>query len=168
LLEAHPETYYLWGKVRTYIALINNLYVASEKKQSENAPVNKLNEAANENYKTLSDEFAKSMQQHVQAVSELQQEYLESIKLAYESTISLQQEYFSNSHSYYQTPSTATTNTENMINHSNEYTKNLIKWMNIQNKLMAKSTELLKEHIKSYNAAIEEMAEYHSSMIKNK
>ena len=142
--------------------------MASEKNQSENVPVNKLNDVANDNYKKLSDEFAKSMQQHVQAISELQQTYLESIKVAYESTISLQKEYFSNSHSYYQVPSTATTNTENMINHSNEYTRNLINWMNIQNKLMAKSTELLKEHVKSYNAAIREMAEYHSCMIKNK
>jgi len=142
--------------------------MTSEKKQSENVSMNKLNEAANENYKTLSDEFAKSMQQHVQAISELQQEYLKSIKLAYESTISLQKEYFSNSHSYYQTPSTATTNTENMINHSNEYTRNLINWMNIQNMLMAKSTELLKEHVKSYNAAVGEMAEYHSNIIKRK
>lgn len=106
------------------------------------------------------------MQQHVQAMSELQQVYMESVKLAYESTISLQKEYFSNSHSYYQTPSTATANTENMMNHSNEYTRNLIKWMNIQNKLLAKNTELLKEYVKSYNSAIREMAEYHSSMIK--
>jgi predicted Zn-dependent protease with MMP-like domain len=140
----------------------------SEKKQNESASMNKLNEAANENYKKLSDEFAKSMQQHVQAISELQQEYMESIKVAYESTISLQKEYFSNSQPYYKVPSTTTANTENMINHSNEYTRNLINWMNIQNKLMAKSTELLKEHIKSYNAAIGEMAEYHSSTIKNK
>ena len=66
----------------------------SEKKQNESASMNKLNEAANENYKKLSDEFAKSMQQHVQAISELQQEYMESIKVAYESTISLQKEYF--------------------------------------------------------------------------
>ncbi|MGC2598205.1 MAG: hypothetical protein WA395_08745, partial [Nitrososphaeraceae archaeon] len=116
--------------------------------------MNKLNEVANENYKKLSDEFAKSMQQHVQAISDLQQEYLESIKVAYGSTISLQKEYFSNSHSYYQEPITATANTENMINHSNEYTRNLINWMNIQNKLMAKTTELLKEYVKSYNSAI--------------
>jgi predicted Zn-dependent protease with MMP-like domain len=142
--------------------------MASEKKQSENVPMNKLNEIANENYKKLSDEFAKSMQQHVQAISELQKEYMESIKLAYESTITLQKEYFSNYHSYYQAPSTTTTNTENMINHSNEYTRNLIKWVNIQNKLMTKTTELLKEYVKSYNSAIGEMAEYHSSIIKNK
>ena len=140
----------------------------SEKKQNESAPMNKLNEAANENYKKLSDEFAKCMQQHVQAISELQQEYMESIKVAYESTISLQKEYFSNSHSYYRVPSTATTNTENMINHSNEYTRNLINWMNIQNKVLAKNTELLKEYVKSYNSAIREMAEYHSSTIKKK
>lgn len=56
--------------------------MASEKKQSESVPMNKLNEVANENYKKLSDEFAKSMQQHVQAISDLQQEYLESIKVA--------------------------------------------------------------------------------------
>ena len=31
---------------------------------------------------------------------------------------------------------------------------------------MAKTTELLKEYVKSYNAAIGEMAEYHSSIIK--
>ena len=142
--------------------------MASEKKQSESVPMNKLNEVANENYKKLSDEFAKSMQQHVQAISDLQQEYLESIKVAYGSPISLQKEYFSNSHSYYQEPITATANTENMINHSNEYTRNLINWMNIQNKLMAKTTELLKEYVKSYNSAIGEMAEYHSSIIKKK
>jgi hypothetical protein len=140
----------------------------SEKKQNESAPMNKLNEAANENYKKLSDEFAKSMQQHVQAISELQQEYMESTKVAYESTISLQKEYFSNSQPYYKVPSTATANTENMINHSNEYTRNLINWMNIQNKVLAKNTELLKEYVKSYNSAIREMAEYHSSMIKKK
>ena len=142
--------------------------MASEKKQSESILMSKLHEVANENYKTLSDEYARSMQQHIQALSDLQQEYLESIKLSYESTISLQKEYFSNSHLYYQTPSTATTNTENMINHSKEYTNNLIKWVNIQNKLLAKSTELLKEHVKSYNAAIEEMMEYHSNIIKKK
>jgi gas vesicle protein len=130
--------------------------------------MSKLHEAANENYKKLSDEFAKCMQQHVQAISELQQEYMESIKVAYESTISLQKEYFSNSQPYYKVPSTATANTENMINHSNEYTRNLINWMNIQNKVLAKNTELLKEHVKSYNSAIREMAEYHSSTIKNK
>jgi hypothetical protein len=43
-----------------------------------------------------------------------------------ESSISLQKEYFSNSHSYYQLPSAATTNTKNMINHSNEYTKKIL------------------------------------------
>jgi predicted Zn-dependent protease with MMP-like domain len=69
--------------------------MTSEKKQSENIPMNKLNEIASENYKKLSDEFARSMQQHVQAISELQKEYMESIKLAYESTITLQKEYFS-------------------------------------------------------------------------
>jgi predicted Zn-dependent protease with MMP-like domain len=142
--------------------------MVSERKQTESAPMNKLNEVANENYKKLSDEFAKSMQQHVQSISDLQQEYLESIKVAYESNISLQKEYFSNSQPYYKVPSTATANTENMINHSNEYTRNLIKWMNIQNKLMAKTTELLKEYVKSYNSAIGEMAEYHSSMIKSR
>jgi predicted Zn-dependent protease with MMP-like domain len=142
--------------------------MASGRKQTESAPMNRLNEVANENYKKLSDEFAKSMQQHVQSISDLQQEYLESIKVAYESNISLQKEYFSNSQPYYKVPSTATANTENMINHSNEYTRNLIKWMNIQNKLMAKTTELLKEYVKSYNSAIGEMAEYHSSMIKSR
>lgn len=142
--------------------------MVSERKQTESAPMNRLNEVANENYKKLSDEFAKSMQQHVQSISDLQQEYLESIKVAYESNISLQKEYFSNSQPYYKVPSTATANTENMINHSNEYTRNLIKWMNIQNKLMAKTTELLKEYVKSYNSAIGEMAEYHSSMIKSR
>jgi hypothetical protein len=35
----------------------------SEKKQNESAPMNKLNEAANENYKKLSDEFAKKFDQ---------------------------------------------------------------------------------------------------------
>ena len=35
--------------------------MASERKQNESVPMNKLNEVANENYKKLSEEFAKSM-----------------------------------------------------------------------------------------------------------
>ena len=46
--------------------------MASEKKQSDSVPMSKLNEVANENYKKLSEEFAKSMEQHVQAISGLQ------------------------------------------------------------------------------------------------
>ena len=38
--------------------------MANEKKQSESVQMNKLNEVANENYKRLSDEFAKSLQPH--------------------------------------------------------------------------------------------------------
>ena len=53
--------------------------MASENKQSDSVPMNKLNEVTNENYKKLSEEFAKSMQQHIQAISDLQQAYLESI-----------------------------------------------------------------------------------------
>ena len=35
--------------------------MANEKKQSDSVPMNKLNEVANENYKKLSEEFAKSL-----------------------------------------------------------------------------------------------------------
>ena len=122
--------------------------MASEKKQSESVPMNKLNEVANENYKKLSDEFAKSMQA---ARYRQYQIYSKNIWNQLRSLTGVQfsqKEYFSNSHSYYQEPITATANTENMINHSNEYTRNLINWMNIQNKLMAKTTELLKEYVK--------------------
>lgn len=47
-----------------------------------------------------------------------------------------------------------------------EYTRNLIKWMNVQNQLLAKTTEVIKEYVKSYNSALVTMAEYHSNIIK--
>jgi hypothetical protein len=40
--------------------------------------MSKLHQAASENYKKMSDEYAKSIEQHIQELSDLQQEYLES------------------------------------------------------------------------------------------
>ena len=54
--------------------------MASESNHSESVPIGKLYEVADENYRKLSDEFARSQQQYIQAISGLQQEYLESIK----------------------------------------------------------------------------------------
>jgi hypothetical protein len=125
-----------------------------------------LHNVASKNYTKISEEFAKSQQQYMQAISGLQQAYLESAKITFETTITIQKEYFSNPSSRYQIPNTANANMENMIDHSNEYTRNLINWMNIQNQLMAKNIEVLKEYVKSYNSAILSMAEYHSNLIK--
>ena len=140
--------------------------MTNEKKQSDSVQIGKIHDIASENYTKISDEFAKSQQQYIQAISGLQQEYLESMKVTVKTTISVQKEYFSNPNSRYQIPNTDTTQMENMINHSNEYTRNLINWMNIQNQLMAKNIEVLKEYVKSYNSAIQSMAEYHSNVIK--
>jgi hypothetical protein len=112
--------------------------MTTERKNSESVPMSKLYYVARENYTKISDEFVKSQQQYVQASSGLQQQYLESAKVAFETTISLQKECFSNPNSRYQIPNTATGLMENMINHSNEYTRNLMNWMNIQNQLMAR------------------------------
>jgi hypothetical protein len=87
------------------------------------------------------------------------------VKVAFETIIAIQKEYFSNPNSRYQIPNTPAAHMENMINHSNESTRNLTNWMNIQNQLMAKNTEVLKEYVKSYNSAIGAMAEYHSNII---
>jgi hypothetical protein len=68
-----------------------------------------------------------------------------------------------------------------MINHSNEYARNLINWIKYglidttsrnngcQNKCctsMAKTIEVLREYVKSYNSAFVAMAEYHSNIMK--
>jgi hypothetical protein len=75
--------------------------MVSERKNRESVPMSKLHDLVSENYKKISDEFAKSQQQYIQAISGLQQEYLESTKITFEKTISLQKEYFSNSQPYY-------------------------------------------------------------------
>ena len=98
--------------------------------------MNKLHDAVSENYTKLLDEFAKSQQQQVLAISGLQQKYLESIKVTVNTTISLQKEYFSNHDSRYRISETTTTNLENTINQSNRYTTDLIKWTNRQNQLI--------------------------------
>ena len=45
--------------------------MASEGKNNESSPMSKLDNVASENYRKISDEFAKSQQQYVQAISGL-------------------------------------------------------------------------------------------------
>jgi hypothetical protein len=113
--------------------------MASQKTQYDDVKTNWMCDVVTENYSKLSDEFAKSQQEYVQAISGLQQEYLELMKVTVKTAISVQKEYFSNPNSRYQIPNTGTTQMENMINHSDKYTRNLINLMNIQNQLMAKN-----------------------------
>jgi len=54
-----------------------------------------------------------------------------------------------------------------MINQSNEYTANMIKWVNIQNQFMVNAIEALKEYVKNCNSAIVNLAEYYSNIIKS-
>jgi hypothetical protein len=141
--------------------------MASQKEHSDSVKMNEIHDTVSENYTKLSDEFAKSQQRHIQAISGLQQEYLESMKVAVKTTISVQKEYFSNSTSRYPIPNTATMQMDNMINQSNEYTTNMIKWVNIQNQFMVNAIEALKEYVKNCNSAIVNMAEYYSNIIKS-
>jgi hypothetical protein len=140
--------------------------MASSKKDNDSVQISAIHDKVSENYTKLSDEFVKSRQQHLQAISGLQQEYLESIRVAVKTTISVQKEYFSNPNSRYLIPNTATTHMENIINQSNEYTTNMISCINIQNQFMMKAIEALKEYVRNYSSAIVRMAEYYSNMIK--
>ena len=111
-----------------------------------------------ENYtrSKLSNECAKSQQR----------EYLESIKVAVNTTIPDQKEIFLSNNSSYRFPNTTTTHMDNLINQSNDYTTDMIRWINIQNQLMVNATEALKEYVKNYNSAIAMLAEYGSNLIK--
>ena len=62
-------------------------------------------------------------------------------------------------------PNTATMHMDNMINQSNEYTTNMISWINLQNQFMMKAIEV-KGICKNYSSAIVRMAKYYSNMIK--
>ncbi|HET7390140.1 MAG TPA: hypothetical protein VFJ51_04895 [Nitrososphaeraceae archaeon] len=53
-----------------------------------------------------------------------------------------------------------------MINQLNEYTTNMIRWISLQNQLIAENVEVLKGYVNSYNSGIAMMAEYYSNMIK--
>jgi hypothetical protein len=55
---------------------------------------------------------------------------------------------------------------DNLINQSNDYTTDMIRWINIQNQLMVNATEAVKEYVKNYNSAIAMLAEYGSNLIK--
>ena len=55
---------------------------------------------------------------------------------------------------------------DNVIKQSNDYTSDIIRWINIQNQLMVNATEALKEYVKNYNSAIAMIAEYNSNLIK--
>ena len=68
--------------------------MVSQKKNSDSIQMSEIHDTVSENYTRLSDEFGKSQQQHVQAISGLQQEYLESIKVAVKTTISSERIFF--------------------------------------------------------------------------
>ena len=140
--------------------------MSSEKKQSDGDKVSEIHDVVGENYSKLSNEFAKSQQRHVQAISSLQQEYLESVNVAVKTTISVQKELLSSVNSRYQIPHAATTHADKVINQSNEYTTDMIRWINIQNQFMVSVIEALKEYVKNFNSAIAMMAEYNSNVIK--
>jgi predicted Zn-dependent protease with MMP-like domain len=118
--------------------------MVSGKKQSDGVKMTEIHDVVSENYTILSNEFAKSQQQHVQAISDLQQEYLESIKVAVNTTIPVQKEKLSNNSSC-RFPNTATTHMDNLINQSNDYTTDMIRWINNQNQLMLNATEACKK-----------------------
>lgn len=60
----------------------------------------------------------------------------------------------------------STTYVDDMINQLNEYTTNMIRWISLQNQLIAENVEVLKGYVNSYNSGIAMMAEYYSNMIK--
>ena len=140
--------------------------MVNEKKQSDGVKMSEIHDVANENYTKLANEFAKAQQQNIQAISGLQQEYLESIKVSVKTTISVQKEIFLSNNSTYGIPNAATTHMDNVIKQSNDYTSDIIRWINIQNQLMVNATEALKEYVKNYNSAIAMIAEYNSNLIK--
>ena len=80
--------------------------MASENKQSDSVPMNKLNEVANENYKELSEEFAKSMRGARTGNIRSTASIFGINQARVRGAITLQKEYFSHSRSYYQVPST--------------------------------------------------------------
>jgi hypothetical protein len=90
-----------------------SLYMVGQKEHSESVKMNQIHDTVSESYTKLSDEFAKSQQQRVQAISALQQEYLESMKAAVKTIILVQKEYFSNPNSRYLIPNTATMHIDN-------------------------------------------------------
>jgi hypothetical protein len=139
--------------------------MASHKNQSDDAK-RKIHDALTENYTKLSDEFAKSQQRHLKAISGLQQEYLDSFKITVKTTISVQKDYLSNYNPRFPSGDTSSTRVDDVINKSNEYTSNIIRWIDFQNELAARNAEVLKGYVKGYNSAIVTMAEYHSNFIK--
>jgi hypothetical protein len=140
--------------------------MASPKNQSDDAKMNKIHDAVSENYTKLSEEYAKSQQQYLKAISGLQQECLDSFKIAIKTTISVQKDYLSNYNPRYPSGEMSSTRVDDVINKSNNYTTNIIRWIDLQNQLAARNAEVLKGYVKSYNSAILTMAEYQSNFIK--
>src|SRR5438067_8416737 len=121
--------------------------MASQNKQNDDANIGRIHDVVTENYRKLSDEFAKSQQKQVQAISGLQQEYLDSVKTTVKTTVSVYKEYLSNSNLSYPAVETSTTYVDNMINQLNEYTTNMIRWKSLQNQFMAENVEVLKGYV---------------------
>jgi hypothetical protein len=63
--------------------------------------------------------------------------------------MSVHKEYHSNPITQYSIPNNSKARLENMIEKSNEYTTNAIKWLNIQNQYLTRAIEASKEYAKT-------------------
>jgi hypothetical protein len=128
--------------------------------------MSEIHDVLSENYTRLSDEYAKAHQQHVKAILDLQQQYLESVKATVKAAMSVHKEYHSNPNTQYSVPNITKVRMENMVEKSNEYTTNAIKWLNIQNQFLIRAIEASKEYAKNYNSAVEITADYYTDILK--
>jgi len=142
--------------------------MSSRQKDTEGPSMSEIHDVLNENYTRLSDEYAKAHQQHVKAILDLQQQYLESVKATVKAAMSVHKEYHSNPITQYSIPNISKARMENMIEKSNEYTTNAIKWLNIQNQYLIRAIEASKEYAKSYNSAVAIAADYYTGLLKAK
>src|SRR5215510_3871683 len=140
--------------------------MSSRQKNTEGISMGEIHDVLSENYTRLSDEYAKAHQQHVKAILDLQQHYIESIKATVKAHMSVRKEYHSNPNTQYSIPNISKIRMENMIEKSNEYITNAIKWLNIQNQFMTRAIEASKEYAKNYNSAVEMTADYYTDILK--
>jgi len=123
-------------------------------------------DAANDNFTRLINESAKVQPQYAQAVSNLQQEYIDVVRTAVQRTTSIQKQLASSSSNSNNAiiSDAAAPYVQDLVRQSSNFTNNLIRMADINNRLTINALNALRENVKNCSRTVEANAEYNSSL----
>ncbi len=120
-------------------------------------------DSVRENFVRAVDQMAKIQPQHAQAFSNLQLDYIQTAKNMIQNTISAQKQLVGN----FNTIPISTPYIEQFTRQANEITNNILRAVEINNKLAINSVDMVRENLKMYNQTVDTVTEFATNIAKS-